>query len=85
LSTGEGQVSARYADGSPIRLDDEILLDGEHCGTVQGIFEPATDDAVAYSCGDTGGLLIMLEHGILVLEPFGHLAFVERRERAQRP
>jgi hypothetical protein len=73
------QLTFCYSDTDVlIEVGDRIVLDG-HRGTVEEVCLPGTDLARTYSCEDTGGLLILFEGGILVLEPIGVFAFVEQQ------
>lgn len=72
-------LSFHYSDSDElIREGDRIFIDG-HRASVELVCLPGTESAHAYSCEDTGGLLIMLEGGILCLEPIGVSAFVVKQ------
>ncbi|MBX9655313.1 hypothetical protein K2Y11_17000 [bacterium] len=72
-------ISPNYSDsGNPIAVGDKVLIDDLHSGTVVEIFAPGTEDAKAYSCFETGGLLLKLDRYGLALERFGNSSDVTK-------
>jgi len=69
-------IGPHYSNsGEPIAVGHRVLID-DHPGSVVGIFAPGTEDAKAYSCFETGGLLLEMDEYGLVLEPFGNASDV---------
>jgi hypothetical protein len=71
-----------YTDSEElIQVNDRIILDSDHTGVIEKVIEPRTEAAKAYSCEETGGLLILFDKIGLVLEPFGVSGFIERGQQ----
>lgn len=69
----------RYTIGEEVLLGDRIEVAGKP-GTIEGIFGPETQEAAAYFCRETGGLLIEFDDGDLQvwLDANEDLIFVRR-------
>ena len=72
----EGIASRTYYDtGEVIKVGDVIYLDN-HRGVVEGVFEPETEDSRAFSCEETGGILVKMDEFGLMLTQFGDYAYL---------
>lgn len=55
---------------TPICKGDRVSLD-LRSGLVELVALPRSEDAIAYSCEESGGVLVLFDDGILELIPFG--------------
>ena len=75
-SDAEGFACRTYYDtGETIKKGDIVFLDN-HRGIVEAVFDPRTKDAAAYSCFQTGGILIKTDEFGLMLVEFGDYAYL---------
>jgi hypothetical protein len=75
----EGIINHTFYDtGELIRVGDVIYIDN-HRGVVEGVFEPGTSDARAFSCDETGGVLVKTDEFGLMLEQFGDYGYLTAR------
>lgn len=57
-----------YEDGVEVRLGDRVRVWGKgryRMATVAEVFQPGTEDAIAWSCEEDGGLLVSFDDGDL--------------------
>jgi len=70
-----------YENGTPVHVGDVVLAASQNA-VIEEIFLPGTADARAFSCMETGGLMVHFEDGnrILWLKVDEDLEFIRRRE-----
>jgi hypothetical protein len=67
-----------YSESSnPITQGDRISVDG-NLGFVKLVCLPKTNESHYYSCQETGGILVLYDNGILILELFESYHFFEK-------
>lgn len=78
MAAPSGIITDRYdSTGDRVLVGDAVMIDG-HPGIVKLVCQPSTEDARAYSCEVTGGLLLDMEISGLTLEPFGTSGYLTK-------
>ena len=72
----EGIAGRTYYDTREVIKVGEVIYLDNHRGVVEGIFEPGTADSKAFSCEETGGILVKTEEFGLMLTQFGDYAYL---------
>ena len=67
----EQVIGPNYTETSvPLRAGDRVIFDCRH-GLIEHVCPPASQLAAAYSCEETGGVVIIFDDSIRELIPFG--------------
>ncbi len=71
-------ADAKYPDGQPICVGDNVFLDGIHIAIVEKIFRPGSQEAKNFDCEKTGGLLLNAQEYGLIVSAFGSSDVTEK-------